>query len=105
ENEIKTGPALDYDIPPRLLTPYDAAAAGMLSDWEQTADGALALTIVLDQFPRNMFRGDARTYAADSQARAVAERALERGFDQQVSPADRQFVYLPLEHSEAIADQ
>jgi len=102
---FKKDPAFDADIRARFLETYDAAAAGMLSDWEQTAEGALALTIVLDQFPRNMFRDDAQTYAADPQARAVAERALEHGFDQQVPLSDRQFFYLPFEHSEALADQ
>jgi uncharacterized protein (DUF924 family) len=97
--------AFDENIRARFLETYEAAAAGKLSDWEQTAEGALALTIVLDQFPRNMFRGDARTYAADPQARAVAERALERGFDRVVPLPDRQFFYLPFEHSEAMADQ
>ena len=65
----------DDDIRVRFRETYDAAATGQLSGWEQSAEGALALTIVLDQFPRNMFRDDARTYAADPQARAVAERA------------------------------
>jgi len=97
--------AFDEDIRARFLKTYEAAAAGKLPDWEQTAEGALALTIVLDQFPRNMFRGDARTYAADPQARAVAGRALERGFDQRMPLSDRQFFYLPFEHSEALADQ
>jgi uncharacterized protein (DUF924 family) len=97
--------AFDDDIRARFLKTYDAATAGNLSGWEQTAEGALALTIVLDQFPRNMFRGDARTYAADRQARGVAERALKHGFDQAVPLSDRQFFYLPFEHSEAIADQ
>ena len=84
---------------------YEAAARGALSDWEATPEGALALTIVLDQFPRNMFRGDARTFAADATARAVADRALARGFDQQVAGDERMFFYLPFEHSEAMADQ
>jgi uncharacterized protein (DUF924 family) len=95
----------DDEIRARFLETYNAAAAERLSDWEQTAEGALALTIVLDQLPRNMFRGDARTYAADPQARGVAERALKRGFDQAVPLPDRQFFYLPLEHSEAMPDQ
>ena len=102
---FKKDTAFDDDIRARFLETYDAAAAGMLSDWERTAEGALALTVVLDQFPRNMFRGDARTYAADPQAHAVAERALEHCFDQKVPLSDRQFFYLPFEHSEAIADQ
>ncbi len=97
--------AFDEDIRARFLETYDAAVAGKLSDWEQTAEGALALTIVLDQFPRNMFRDDARTYAADPQARAVAGRALEHGFDQKMPLSDRQFFYLPFEHSETMADQ
>ena len=105
EKWFKKDGAFDDDIRAHFLETYDAAAAGMLSGWELTAEGALALTIVLDQFPRNMFRGDARTYAADPQARTVAERALERGFDQMVPHSDRQFFYLPFEHSEAMADQ
>ena len=79
--------------------------AGKLSGWEQTAEGALALILVLDQFPRNMFRGDARAFAADPLARAVAERALARGFDRSMALSDRQFLYLPFEHSETLADQ
>ena len=97
--------AFDDDIRARFLATYEAAAAGKLSGWEQTAEGALALTIVLDQFPRNMFRGDARTYAADPQALALAKRALERGFDQALPLTDRQFFFLPFEHSEVMADQ
>jgi len=97
--------AFDDDIRARFLATYQAAAAGKLAEWEQTPDGALALVIVLDQFPRNMFRGDPRTYAADPLARAVASRALERGFDHGLPDIDRQFLYLPLEHSETLADQ
>ena len=97
--------AFDDEVRSRFLETYAAAAAGKLSDWEQTAEGALALAIVLDQFPRNMFRGDARTYAADPLARAVAERAVARGFDRQVPAPEWQFFYLPFEHSESLADQ
>src|SRR6185295_10778287 len=78
--------AFDDDIRARFLETYEAAAAEKLSGWEQTAEGAFALTIVLDQFPRNMFRGDARTYTADPLALGVAGRALARGFDRQVPP-------------------
>jgi uncharacterized protein (DUF924 family) len=97
--------AFDEEIRQRFLETYEAAAAEKLSGWERTAEGALALTVVLDQFPRNMFRGDARTYAADKLARAVAERALARGFDRQVPPPEWQFFYLPFEHSEGMPDQ
>ena len=105
EKWFKKDTAFDEDIRAHFLETYDAAAAGKLSGWERTAEGALALTVVLDQFPRNMFRGDARTYAADPQARAVAKRALQHSFDQKVPLSDRQFFYLPFEHSEAMADQ
>ena len=94
----------DAEIRARFLATYEQAAAGRLA-WDGTAEGALALVIVLDQFPRNMFRGSARVYAADPLARDVASRAIERGFDRMFSPADRQFFYLPFEHSESLADQ
>ena len=68
-------------------------------------EGALALVIALDQFPRNMFRGDVRTYASDERARAVADRAIRRGFDRQVAQPERQFFYLPFMHSENLIDQ
>jgi uncharacterized protein (DUF924 family) len=97
--------AFDSVVRARFLATYEAAVAGELAHWERTAEGALALVIVLDQFPRNMFRASARTYAADPLARAVTDRALTRDFDRAV-PADlRTFFYLPFMHSEAIADQ
>ena len=97
--------AFDAEITRRFLGLWHAAVEGKLAAWEETPEGALALVIVLDQFPRNMFRGLARTYEADALARAATGRALARGFDQQVSRGDRQFFYLPLEHSEQLADQ
>jgi uncharacterized protein (DUF924 family) len=97
--------AFDAEIRTRFLPTYEAAADGALADWEETPDGALALTIVLDQFPRNMFRHDARAFTADATARAVADRALARGFDRQVPSGERLFFYLPFEHSETMADQ
>jgi uncharacterized protein (DUF924 family) len=96
--------AFDAEIRARFLPTYEAAAAGQLSDWEASPEGALALAIALDQFPRNMFRGDARIYAADPIARAVVKRAIARGFDQQVPETLRNFFYLPLMHSEELAD-
>jgi uncharacterized protein (DUF924 family) len=97
--------SFDDDIRTRFLSTYDAAAAGKLAQWEATPESALALAIVLDQFPRNMFRSDARTYAADPLALGVAERAVARGFDKFMTLRDRQFFYLPFEHSESLADQ
>ena len=95
----------DAAIRTQFLPTYEAAAAGELGDWENSPESALALLIVLDQFPRNMFRDDPRAYAADALARAVADRAIVRGFDQQVDAGERPFFYLPFEHSEEAADQ
>ncbi len=97
--------AFDEEIRTRFLATHEAAAAGKLSGWEQTALGALAMLILLDQFPRNMFRGEARTFATDPLARAIAAGGIVRGFDAQVPVELRGFFYLPFEHSEYIADQ
>ena len=97
--------AFDAAIRERFAAAYEDAAAGLLGAWENSPKGALALVIVLDQFPRNMFRGTARCFAADPLARAAAERAIARGFDRQVEMPGRVFFYLPFEHSEAPADQ
>ena len=97
--------SFDEEIRQRFLESHEAAAAGKLTDWEQSAQGALALLILLDQFPRNMFRGDARAFATDPLARAVAAGAIVRGFDSQVPPEMRGFFYLPFQHSEDLADQ
>jgi uncharacterized protein (DUF924 family) len=97
--------AFDADLRRRYLELWRKAANGELSSWETTDDGALALTIVLDQFPRNMFRGDIRTYASDALAREVASRAIARGADARVETALLEFLYMPFMHSEALADQ
>ncbi|MGB7256579.1 MAG: DUF924 family protein [Pseudolabrys sp.] len=102
---FKKDTAFDDEIRTRFLATHEAAAAGKLAGWEQNAEGALALLILLDQFPRNMFRGDARTFATDPLARAVTAGALVRGFDSQVPKEMRAFFYLPFEHSEDLADQ
>jgi uncharacterized protein (DUF924 family) len=96
--------ALDDAIRRRFLITYEAAAAGKLTQWEQNAQGALALLILLDQFPRNMFRDDARAFTSDGLARAIASRAILNGFDGAV-PDMRTFFYLPFQHSENLADQ
>jgi len=96
--------AFDAEIRARFLSTYEAAADGRLA-WDATPEGALALVIVLDQFPRNMFRDSARAFAADPLARKVAARAIDRGFDQRFAVPQRGFFYLPFEHSEELADQ
>jgi uncharacterized protein (DUF924 family) len=97
--------AFDQEIRARFLATHEAAAAGKLNDWEASAEGALALLILLDQFPRNMFRGSARTFATDPMAREIANRAIDKGFDRAVPDNLRNFFYLPYQHSEQLADQ
>jgi uncharacterized protein (DUF924 family) len=97
--------AFDAEIARRFFAAWHAGADGKLGKWEKTPEGALALTIVLDQFPRNMFRGHARTYATDAAACAVADRALARGFDREVPQHLRRFFYLPFMHAESLPDQ
>ncbi len=95
----------DLMIRSRFLAIHEAAARGEIAAWEETAEGALALLILLDQFPRNMFRNSARAFATDHLARAVADRALARGFDQETDATMRPLFYLPFMHSELLADQ
>jgi uncharacterized protein (DUF924 family) len=97
--------AFDAEIARRFSALWHVAAEGKLGSWEGAPENALALVIVLDQFPRNMFRGDARCYETDPLARLVADRAIARGFDREVSKAERQFFYLPFMHSEELHDQ
>ena len=96
--------AFDDEIRQRFLKAHEAAANGKLTAWETNAEGALALLILLDQFPRNMFRGSARAFASDPLALAIASRAILNGFDG-ADPDLRGFFYLPFEHSENLADQ
>jgi uncharacterized protein (DUF924 family) len=93
-------PAFDAEIRDRFEPLHRRALAGELDTWQEAPVFALALTIVLDQFPRNMYRDDARAYAADAKALAVAERAVLMGYDTALRPVQRQFLYLPFEHAE-----
>ena len=105
EQWFRADPAFDARIRSRFEQSWRAAREGKLSDWEANKDGVLALVVVLDQFPRNMFRGTADAYSTDALARAVAHRAIARNFDLEVPAAVRSFFYLPLMHSEDLADQ
>ena len=81
------------------------AADGELARWEETAEGALAVCLLLDQMPRNIHRGTPKAFATDTEAVAISERAIERGFDRELDLERRKFLYLPFMHSEALADQ
>lgn len=98
-------PAFDAEIRARFLALYEEAASGALERWKEQPGDCLALVIALDQFPRNMFRGTARAFAADAAAREAAEHALARGWDRALLPVERLFLCLPFEHSESAADQ
>jgi uncharacterized protein (DUF924 family) len=97
--------AFDRAVAARLGELHRRAAAGELDDWQSSAQGCLALCILLDQAPRQLFRGEARAFATDAKALAVAKRALAEGFDRELPALQRQFLYLPLMHSEGLADQ
>lgn len=97
--------AFDAQLRERFEPTRQAAAAGKLDAWAETPEGALALVLLLDQLPRNLFRGSAEAFATDEKARHVASAALERGFDRQVDPVLRPFFFLPFMHSEDLAEQ
>jgi uncharacterized protein (DUF924 family) len=97
--------AFDAAIRERFLALYEDVAAGRLEHWRASAPECLARIVVLDQFSRNLFRNDARAYAADPLALDTARDAIARGLDQPLLPVERQFIYLPFEHSESLEDQ
>ncbi|QRK12130.1 DUF924 domain-containing protein [Archangium violaceum] len=97
--------AFDAECAHRFLATHEKAAAGELNAWRDEPRSALALVLLLDQFPRNLFRESPRAYASDAQAREVARHALARGLDVPLPPVWRWFFYLPFEHSEDIHDQ
>lgn len=102
---FKKDPAFDQQVRDYGLPLYERAVAGQLKDWLNSPEGCLALILLFDQFPRNLFRGTAQAFATDAQALAIAERTIEQGFDQHLMPVQRLFVYLPWEHSENLEHQ
>jgi uncharacterized protein (DUF924 family) len=98
-------PAFDRSFRERFMALHMAASRDELGVWAGTPEGALALLILLDQFPRNAFRGSGHMYATDALARNVAKRMIDAGFDRQVAPDLRLFCYLPFAHSECPDDQ
>ena len=98
-------PEFDRLCKTRFLTSYEDAVHGRLEDWRNEPRSCLALVLLLDQFPRNMFRDTARAFATDAKARELSRHAIASAFDRDLSPIMRMFLYLPLEHSENLDDQ
>ncbi len=97
--------ALDEAIRSRFAGLHDEVLAGAAASWRDQPQHLLAAVILLDQFSRNLFRDDARAYAGDPLARSLTREALAHGWDQRLDVASRQFLYMPLMHSEVMVDQ
>lgn len=97
--------AVDAEIRNRFLPAWQAAREGGLADWRSNSDSMLAYLVLVDQFPRNMFRNSGDAFATDKMARAAAKKAIDKKWDMKVAEPERQFFYLPLMHSETLADQ
>ena len=102
---FRKNPKFDAEIRARFDDTHRAAAAGGLEAWRASPEPMLALVVVLDQFSRNLYRDDARAFAQDAHALECAREALARGDDLTLLPVQRQFLYMPFEHSEDLADQ
>ncbi|MGH9428976.1 MAG: DUF924 family protein [Terriglobia bacterium] len=98
-------PQFDQETRERFTEDYQKAAARQLADWRMEPRSGLAVVLLLDQFPRNMFRGKPQGFATDALAREVATHLIQAGVDRQLLPVERAFVYMPFMHSEALADQ
>ncbi|HKJ52699.1 MAG TPA: DUF924 family protein [Gammaproteobacteria bacterium] len=98
-------PEFDDELRTRFRDTWERARRGELDHWTGTAEGCVALAIVLDQFPLNMFRGNADSFSTEAQAREVARIAIERGFDRDLDTERKAFLYLPFMHSENLEDQ
>ncbi len=95
----------DEELRSRFIKDYQRAAAGYLDEWKEFPDSCLALILLLDQFPRNMFRGTPEAFATDWEALSAAQHAIAKGYDQKLLPVQRWFIYLPFEHSENLDHQ
>ena len=102
---FKATPEFDAQLRDRFLQTWEQASRGQLDHWQNSPEGCVALVIVLDQFPLNMFRGEARSFSTEAQSREVARAAIGRGFDQRLAVEQRAFLYMPFMHSENLADQ
>lgn len=102
---FNASPELDAEIRGRFQSLWQAGVKGMLDDWMDSAEGCLGLAIVLDQFPLNMYRGMALSFSSLNKAIEVSQHAIEHGLDARLSKDRLAFLYMPLMHSEHIADQ
>lgn len=102
---FKKDAAFDEELRARFEVAHHAAARGELAAWERSAEGALALILLLDQIPRNIYRGSAHAFATDPLAQAAADRAVANHFDQATAMPLRIFFYLPFEHAEDLSLQ
>jgi len=98
-------PELDNQVREMFLTAHEAAVRGEMRKWEETPEGAIALLLLLDTFPRRMFRGTARVYATDDMALDIAREAIIRHFDDRIDRQYKLFFYIPFSHSEDMGDQ
>ena len=101
----RSTPDFDAEIGARFAGACERAAAGALERWAEDARGSLALILLFDQFPRNLYRGTPRAFATDARALQLAEDAIARGFEQEMTLLERVFFYTPFEHSERLEDQ
>jgi uncharacterized protein (DUF924 family) len=102
---FRKDPTFDARVTEQFADLYEEAAAGKLDGWRDDAASCLALVIVLDQFPRNMFRGDGRTHAEDDRALGASRYAVEHALDRELPAFQRMFLYMPFMHSENVEDQ
>ena len=102
---FRKDPEFDARVTRQFADLYEEAAAGNLDGWREEAESCLALVIVLDQFPRNMFRGDGRTHAEDARALRASKYAIEHALDRELRAFQRMFLYMPFMHSENVEDQ
>ncbi|KLN62646.1 membrane protein [Kiloniella spongiae] len=98
-------PAFDREVAEKLGSLYEQASAGELDHWADTAKGSLALCILLDQAPRNLFRNDSKTFSTDKKALEIAQKTVSKGWHKTLSQRERNFIFLPFEHSEDLAMQ
>jgi len=102
---FESSPAFDDEVRRALLPQLEAARRGRYESWRREPRGCLALVILFDQVPRNVYRGSPRAFSGDAEALALTRHAVKEGFDRALSEVERLFLYLPLEHSEKLADQ